>query len=277
MLEAGTSTMESKLLDMRDCSDARFQTIYREILRLHLLQQPHWFRPLLLRSKRLSDWVGYDHWARAWEYPWALLASELGETPLKVLDVGGGGSPFAAYLAVLGHSASVTDPSMNLGLRSVVNKEKGLYRNLRSMVFWSFLRLAGINALWNLPPRKSKDISYYIDSATDMRFPDDSFDRVFCLSVMEHIPFEHWPRCMEEFQRVLKPGGRLVITLDMGTPKANDRIYQALVNSCGLELVGDPSYRIPISLEDKRLRHPGFTHETIGLVWRDSRSGDRSQ
>ena len=42
-----------------------------------------------------------------------------------------------------------------------------------------------------------------------------SFDRVFCLSVIEYIPEAFWQRCIEEFERILKPEGRLIITLDM--------------------------------------------------------------
>lgn len=148
--------MESKLLDMRDCSDEGFKRIYRDMLQIHLLQQPRWFRPLLLRSSRLKGWIGYDQWSRAWEYPWAILAADLGRTHLRTLDVGGGGSPFAAYLAQLGHDSFVIDPSLNQGASSVVNAGKGIYRNLRSLVFWSLLKCTGITALWDSPPEGIK-------------------------------------------------------------------------------------------------------------------------
>lgn len=108
---------------------------------------------------------------------------------------------------------------------------------------------------------------YFTYSATDISFPEDYFDRVFCLSVLEHIPCDLWHRCMQEFERVLRPGGRLIVTFDMGTPKANERHYLKLVDSCSLELLGDPTYEVPITLEDKAKRHPGYTHETMGLVW----------
>ena len=44
---------------------------------------------------------------------------------------------------------------------------------------------------------------------------DDSFDRVFSISTLEHIPA---PECYElaaGLARVLKPGGRMVLTIDL--------------------------------------------------------------
>jgi len=99
--------MESKLLDMRDCSNERFKEIHQDMLQICLLQQPKWLRPLLLRSSRLKSWIAYDHWSRAWEYPWAIQVAALGQSPLQTLDVGGGGSPFAEYLGQQGHDSFV--------------------------------------------------------------------------------------------------------------------------------------------------------------------------
>jgi hypothetical protein len=68
--------MQSRLLDMRDCRDDAFAAIHRQMLDLDLSQQPRWFRPLLKNSRALQRFTGYDHWSRAWEYPWAVLAAD---------------------------------------------------------------------------------------------------------------------------------------------------------------------------------------------------------
>jgi SAM-dependent methyltransferase len=47
-------------------------------------------------------------------------------------------------------------------------------------------------------------------SATDLDFPDDAFDLVTAIEVMEHIA--ELDRALREINRVLKPGGRLAIT-----------------------------------------------------------------
>src|SRR6266704_5201920 len=48
-----------------------------------------------------------------------------------------------------------------------------------------------------------------------IRLETDSQDRVFSLSVMEHVPPDVRRRGMQEIARVLKPGGRAVLTVDM--------------------------------------------------------------
>jgi SAM-dependent methyltransferase len=261
--------LESKLLDMRDCRRGDFQEIHREMLRLALHRQPGWFRPLLVRSRWLKSATGYGHWSRAWEYPWAILAAELGEKPLRVVDVGGGGSAFVLYLAGLGHDCSVADPSLNEGAGCVYDRTRSPTQNLRSMAKKVVFKAAGINSVWGLPEGSGGDtLRYFPYPADDLRFPDGHFDRVFCLSVIEHIPRELWAGCMTEFQRVLRPGGRLIVTQDMNPEEAERRLHRLLLESCSLELLGDPDYTVPMSPGEQQLRHPGQNYETIGLVWR---------
>ncbi len=44
-----------------------------------------------------------------------------------------------------------------------------------------------------------------------LSFKDHSMDHVLCLEVLEHVP--NYPQALEEFARVLKPGGHLIITV----------------------------------------------------------------
>jgi ubiquinone/menaquinone biosynthesis C-methylase UbiE len=260
--------LESKLLDLRDCSKEYFKRIYDEMLRISLFEQPRWFRPLLMRSRYFQRVVGYNHWSRAWEYPWAILVSEIKGPSLRILDVGGGGSPFAIYLDQHGHEATVIDPSLDQGLKATLNRNKGIYRNIKSFIFQLVLKITGVRRVWGKQSRSKKNsVRYYPYSAEDIRIPSKYFDRVFCLSVMEHIPVKLWDQCIKEFERVLKPGGRLIITLDMSTPNADNRLYLKLVDCCSLRLIGEPYYDVPISQADKQVRHPRHTYETIGLVW----------
>ncbi len=259
---------ESRLLDMRECGDPQFAAIHREMIAIAMELQPAWFRPLLRRSARLKRWTGHDHWSRAWEYPWAIRSAELGDARLRTLDVGGGGGPFAHYLARRGHDSHVVDPSLDRGVSFVLDRGRGLYRNVRSMTKrWAF-RAAGINSVWGLPERRrTGPVRYVSRTAESTGYPDRHFDRVFCLSVMEHIPTRLWSSCMREFDRILAPGGRLIITLDMETADANDRRYLNLVEASSLTLLGDPYYDVPLRSEDQQSRHPGQYYETIGLVW----------
>jgi len=263
--------MLSGLLDMRQCTDPRFAAIHAEMLGIDLMQQPRWFRPLLKRSRRLQSMTGYDHWSRRWEYPWAILAAGFGDRGVRTLDVGGGGSPFSRYLARAGHESHVADPSLDRGSSFVYDASKSIAQNARSVAKRVLFRAAGINSLWGLPDHDGRSpVRYAASPANALAYPDAHFDRVFCLSVMEHIPIGIWDDCMGEFTRVLRPGGRLIITLDMTTPEANERLYRRLVEGTDLLLIGEPDYPVPLSAEEQRLRHPGHGYETIGLVWEKS-------
>lgn len=50
-----------------------------------------------------------------------------------------------------------------------------------------------------------------VGNAQKLPFANGSFDTVFCSQVLEHVP-EPW-LALAEFQRVLKPGGRLILTV----------------------------------------------------------------
>lgn len=262
---------ESKLLDLNDCSKS-YKKIYKEILKLDLLKNPKWLRYLLEKSFLVQKYIGYNHWSRAWEYPWAIYGANI-EKRCRILDVGGGGSPFADYLSKLGHDSYVIDPSLRDGkpLQDepifYLDKNKSLFRNLQLFIFRTLKRTLKIHSVEGIHSiHGSSNVKYFPQKANCIDFPDNYFDRVFCLSVMEHIPKEEWNKCIQEFERVLKMSGRLVITLDMTLDEANERLYMKLIDYSSLTLIGNPHYKVPISKEDRIKRH-GHFYETIGLVW----------
>jgi len=265
---ARRDAVSPKLLDMKDCELPEFRDIHAAMLEIGLELQPGWFRPLLLRSRRLRSYTGYGHWSRAWEYPWAILAADLPASPGRMIDVGGGGSAFSFYLARRGHDCVVADPSLNEGAGCVYDRERTAYQNFRSMAKKVIFKTARIHSVWGLPDTAlGRSVKFVPHLADDLKFPDGHFDRVFCLSVIEHIPRELWAGCIKEFERVLRPGGRLVITQDMTTEEANEEVYRRLIEACSLNLLGDPRYPVPLDAADQQRRHPGQGYETIGLVW----------
>jgi SAM-dependent methyltransferase len=50
-------------------------------------------------------------------------------------------------------------------------------------------------------------------SLTELPYPDGTFDRALCLDVLEHLTFEEQPRALAELFRVLRPGGRLLVSV----------------------------------------------------------------
>ena len=70
-----------------------------------------------------------------------------------------------------------------------------------------------------IPPRllARYGITYRTGSAADftrLSYADESFDVVSCISVLEHMPPDAQMAGVREMARVLKPGGRLIITYD---------------------------------------------------------------
>lgn len=105
--------MPNKLLDMRDCECSAFSTIYNEVCGVASRLQPVWFRPFF-RVQAVKRRLGFDHWSRRWEYPWAVLNANL-QAGMRLLDVGSGGSPFPLYLGINGFECYAADPSLDQG------------------------------------------------------------------------------------------------------------------------------------------------------------------
>jgi SAM-dependent methyltransferase len=70
-----------------------------------------------------------------------------------------------------------------------------------------FLRLAGFGK------RLGNDLHLETQDARKLSYPDASFDRVFSISVIEHIPEDGDSHAMREIARVLRPGGLLTLTV----------------------------------------------------------------
>jgi SAM-dependent methyltransferase len=70
-----------------------------------------------------------------------------------------------------------------------------------------FLRRMGLGH------RLGKDLHLEVKDARSLSYPDASFDRVFSISVIEHIPDDGDSRAMREITRVLRPGGIVTISV----------------------------------------------------------------
>lgn len=60
-----------------------------------------------------------------------------------------------------------------------------------------------------------------IEDGRKLGYPDEFFDKVFSVSVVEHIPDEGDSACLREIGRVLKPGGRCMLTVPFGRAPKN--------------------------------------------------------
>lgn len=144
--------------------------------------------------------------SRHWEYPWTIEQSGImGQYGLRILDVAPDFTfPYASFLEA-NHAVTFID------------LEK---RQWSDSVCWG----AEVGEL-------AKRSDYRIMDVRHMSFADNSFDAIFCISVLEHIvcptqdpdhpqlaalfdPLGARP-ALREMRRCLKPAGKLLLTIDI--------------------------------------------------------------
>lgn len=125
-----------------------------------------------------------QHWSRAWEYPWAILNSGVKQGD-AILNAGSGTDVLGFYLSRYGYTTNLDrDPDV---INDGISQAKGKFPRL-------LFRVA--------------DIAY-------LPYEDEWFDKMFCISVLEHGSAS--PRTyLDELLRVLKTGGTLIATVDVG-------------------------------------------------------------
>jgi ubiquinone/menaquinone biosynthesis C-methylase UbiE len=79
-------------------------------------------------------------------------------------------------------------------------------------------------------------IRFACASITALPYPDRTFDRVFCISVLEHIPVPDVTAALREFARTVRDDGLVIVTLDY--PALPLETFAAAVADAGLEPAG---------------------------------------
>ena len=130
---------------------------------------------------------------RYFEYPWAFYAVPL-RKGMKALDFGGGHCGFQFVLDKCGLEVHNVDPGLSSnGVGWPINEETMLKLN-------------------NKFKTKVKLHNTFIEKA---QLPNNYFDVIYSISVLEHLTKPELKKAMSEISRILKPGGRVVITLDL--------------------------------------------------------------
>jgi 2-polyprenyl-3-methyl-5-hydroxy-6-metoxy-1,4-benzoquinol methylase len=175
---------------------------------------------------------------REFEYPWAFLSADI--TPgLRVLDVGGGLGGLQFALALEGCDVTNVDPEA---------------RQTRPK--WSSFPSYGVPLSEKrhqmLNEALGTNVHLVADPVQTAALPERSFDRVFCLSVLEHVDPAEGHAMLQAIERLLVPGGMCLLTIDLfldvkpfGVLQRNvwgqNIDVRELVSASGLELTtGDP-------------------------------------
>lgn len=167
---------------------------------------------------------------RLWEYPAALYYSQIKESDI-ILDVGGGFSAFAPYLATFVHQVFCIDNGKTIPPLFKIWQE--------SLVFFDTVRQGKIEVI--------------IQDAASLPFPDKFFDKIFSFSALEH--FEDGDiLAAKEIARCLKDDGIFCGTVDWSPvseyPLAAqpeyraytyDSFYQRIMKPGNFVFMGEPS------------------------------------
>jgi SAM-dependent methyltransferase len=189
------------------------------VLSLSELDRPFFRETVASMQRLIEEFPGfYLHPCKQWEYPWALENAGLGLNS-RVLDVGCGASILPLYLDRLGHRVVACDIDLDWGLV------------------------------------EQTPIPYLKADLTHLPFENAQFEAVFCISVIEHLAREQMTGALSELGRVLRTGGRLLLT----TYFYQD--HRASLTYCGPGNHSAVNWNIfdRNLLEQIVLRHPGFT------------------
>lgn len=131
---------------------------------------------------------------RTYEYPWCFHATLL-LPGMRVVEIGPGASGFQFVLAQEGLQVTSIDPLVN-------PSEK---------VDWMF----STEEFQRLNAAFGHKVEFIRDTIEDAQLPADSYDRVFAVSALEHIPEKKVLSILQEVRRILKPGGLFIATVDL--------------------------------------------------------------
>ncbi len=163
-----------------------------------------------------------NHWSRWFEYPWVILNGDFKKED-TVLDAAGGDG---LLQCILGEVAG-----------SVYNVDYD-----QSQLDEATKRFAHATGF--------KNVTRVVGNLEELKFHDDHFDKIVCASVLEHI--HDIRKVLKELWRVLKPGGRLLVTMDVAAKwKENHtidmEIAAGILDMFGLAMPAFPKGLIGIS------------------------------
>lgn len=178
--------------------------LYMEVLESELFREMEAFSDEFLSDSRrflqgyMKKWVNdpLHQWSRQWEYPFVYKKlkqfSDAGEK-FDVLDAGAGIGFFPYYI-------DKQFPSANIYCCDYEPLLPAIYEQLNA--------------------RHHARVEFLNNDLKALSYGAESFDVVYCISVLEHT--DNYPLIIDEFYRVLKPGGMLVVTFDISLDGARD-------------------------------------------------------
>ncbi len=135
-------------------------------------------------------------WSRQWEYPFVYSRVQQQaclKPQLRILDAGSGATFFPHFLNACFNNVNVHCCDYDKRLTSIFEQ---------------------INA------GKDKSVEFSTADLRELPYERESFDMVYCVSVLEHT--RDYEKIIDQFLKILKPGGTLVVTFDISLDGTRD-------------------------------------------------------
>lgn len=150
----------------------------------------------------MKKWVEdpLHQWSRQWEYPYVYeqIRKTLGDVKNpRILDAGSGITFFPHYLNDRINNASIHCCDYDNAISAVFKK---------------------------LNEGSEREVGFSSADLRELPYESSSFNAVYCISVLEHT--DEYERIIEEFCRILVPGGVMVITFDISMDGTRDIDYE---------------------------------------------------
>jgi len=168
-------------------------------------------------------------WSRPYEYAWAM---QFAEENMVVLDAACGIShPFKWYLAEKCSHVWACDTDKRICSISKIIQET--FDDLGHSAKTSLCLKDDIFSKINLV------------CASILRLPQymPLFDRIFCISTLEHLSSLDRKKTLQEFKKFLAPDGFIVLTVDY--PVITPEVLASCCNEIGLRMLGNVEFGFP--------------------------------
>ncbi|MFD1885623.1 class I SAM-dependent methyltransferase [Paenibacillus wenxiniae] len=137
------------------------------------------------------------HSPRAYEYVWLADLVKKENPATSVLDIGAGVAPLPIYLSNQGIEVTTVDYSSFL--RNYNDSDKTDWNE------WGYLDYSEVDS----------GIQSYNQSINEIEFTSESFDYIYSISVIEHMPATERQKMWPSLFKWMKPNGQLLLTIDL--------------------------------------------------------------
>jgi ubiquinone/menaquinone biosynthesis C-methylase UbiE len=170
-------------------------------------------------QKFLVDYFGkwgrdpLNQWSRKWEYPFTYFQIE---KIIEEISVSNNHSSSEEAAGNNLHSISILDAGS--GITFFPYFLKNYYQNIDITAF--DYDESYIPVFRELNETENSIIEFVNGRLDKMPFGNASFDIIYCISTLEHT--ENYGTILDEFHRVLKPNGKLILTFDVSELDSSD-------------------------------------------------------